>query len=66
MSEPRATVVASNELLAASIALKEYLEGPECVIEGFDVPDEIWRPFVIAIDACETSANPSFQGGGTL
>lgn len=37
-------------LIESAQKLREYLEGPACVIPGFDVPDEIWRPFCEALD----------------
>lgn len=37
-------------LLSAAQVLREYLESPACLVCGFDVPDEIWRPFTDAID----------------
>lgn len=56
MSEQKAdsgAVVPRISLLAASVALKEYLESPACVIPGFDVPDAIWMPFADAVEAEE-------------
>lgn len=42
-------------ILEASKVLKGYLEGPSCIIAGFDVPDSIWGPFIEAIDSEESS-----------
>jgi hypothetical protein len=44
-------------LLAASVALKEYLEGPACTLPGFDIPDEVWRPFTDAINKENSGAS---------
>jgi hypothetical protein len=38
-------------LLAASVALKKYLESPACTIPGFDIPDAIWMPFADVVEA---------------
>lgn len=39
----------SFALLNATIALQKYLEGPACTIKGFNIPDEIYHPFIEAI-----------------
>jgi hypothetical protein len=44
-------------LLAASVALKEYLESPACTIPGFDIPDRIWMPFADAVEVEYDKAN---------
>jgi len=56
--------VPSISLLAASVALKEYLESPACTVPGFDIPDEIWMPFADAVEAEDEKANNG-MGGGT-
>lgn len=37
-------------LLTASRNLRNYLESESCIVEGFDIPDEIWIPFCDAIE----------------
>ena len=49
-------------LLAASVAIKDYLESPACAIPGFDIPDAIWMPFAYAVEAEDEKANPSRLG----
>jgi hypothetical protein len=59
MSEPKTDDGVAVSLLAASMALKEYLESPARVIScpTFDIPDEIWMPFADAVEAEDSKAN---------
>ena len=54
---PSGAAVPCIDLLAVSVALKEYLESPACTIPGFDIPDAIWTPFADAVAAEEQKAN---------
>ena len=47
----RETIKKAGELLEAAKSLELYLLGTS--VKGFDVPDDIWVPFIKALDACE-------------
>lgn len=38
------------ELREAANTLREYLESPACIVNGFDIPDKIWEPFTNALN----------------
>lgn len=44
----------TTTLRETSKILRDYLESSECVVDGFDVPDSIWGPFVEAVEAEES------------
>ena len=47
--------VRSEPVLAAAIAVREYLESTEAICcSKFDIPDAVWVPFCKAIDTANT------------
>ena len=45
----KGTKAPAPDLLEASTVLMEYLQSPQCAVENFDIPDDIYGPFVDAV-----------------
>ena len=49
IKEELAEPAPAPDLLEASTSLMEYLQSPQCAVENFDIPDDIYGPFVDAV-----------------